>query len=117
MNNQEQDHFDDALARWAAQPPRTPADQAARQVMARLPGDQTGGLSLGSSWRLATAAVGLALLLIVGWAKLSRIPDSVPAAHDLSLPPLAEDVVLLWLDEETPLYLTVAPPATKGGSR
>jgi len=44
-------------------------------------------------------------------------PQGVSApAQEVSLPPLPDDVVLLWLDDETPLYLTVAPPATKGAS-
>jgi hypothetical protein len=114
MKRREQDAFDEALRAWAARPVRTPAERAARQIVARLPESRAVRWGFVPSWRLATAGLGLALLLAVGWATLPGFPEPKAPLHDLSLPPVPEDVVVLWLDEETPLYLTVAAPATKG---
>lgn len=116
MNERRQDPFDEAFRSWAERPSPTPADEAARRVRARLPERPQGRWLSGSRLRLATAAAGLALLLIVGWFTMPRFEAPSTLRQELSLPPLSDDVVLLWLDDETPLYLTVAPPATKGGS-
>ena len=115
MNDRSQDRFDEAFKSWAKQSPPTPGDEAARQVMARLPERRSLMWSAGSQLRLAAAAAGLALVLVVSWATLPQSPDPVALAQEVSLPPLQENVVLLWLDDQTPLYLTLAPPATKGG--
>lgn len=117
MTTRQQDRFEDALRDWAARPLDTSAEKAAREVIARLPERRTGGWAVGPSWQLGTAAAGLALLLVVGWMTLPTAPESSRLTDDLALPPIPHDVVLLWLDDETPLYLTVAPPATEGGPR
>lgn len=117
MKDPTMDRFDRALRAWADQAPQTPADEAARQVMARMPEGRLGGRFTGTQLRLGAAAAGLALLLIVGWATLPESPVPSFASVELALPPLPEDVVLLWLDNDTPLYLTVASPATEGVSR
>jgi len=117
MNHPEMDRFDEALRVWADQAPKTPSDEAARQVLARLPERRRRGWFPGSQLRLATAGAGLALLLLIGWATLPESPVPLIASEEMALPPLPDDVVLLWLDSETPLYLTVATPATKGGSQ
>jgi hypothetical protein len=117
MKDSEMDRFDEALRVWANQVPQTPADEAARQVLARLPERRRGGWLTGSQLRLATAGVVLALLLVIGWATLPQSPVPLSASEELAQPPMSEDVVLLWLDSETPLYLTVATSATKGGSQ
>lgn len=116
MNDGRQGPFDEAFRSWAERSPRIPAREAARQVVARLPARQKRERFSGNALRLAAAAAGLSLLLIVGWYTVPIPPDPSSTALDLDLPPLSEDVVLLWLDDETPLYLTVARPATKGGS-
>jgi len=116
MTDHGQDRFDEVFKSWAHRPPQTPADEAARQVMAQLPGRRAVGWFSGNPLRFATAAVGLALLLVVGWATLPKPLGQSSSIQEVTLPPLPEDVVLLWLDDETPLYLTVAPPATKGDS-
>jgi hypothetical protein len=117
MKRQEQDLFDEALRTWAARPVRTAADRAARQVLRRLPESRAARWGFGTSWRLATAGLGLALLLAVGWVTIPRVSEPMMPLNDLALPPVPEDVVVLWLDEVTPLYLTVAAPATEGGPR
>lgn len=116
MRNHNQDPFDEALKRWGGRSPRTPAEEAARRVMANVPERRSGTWFTGTGRRLATASVGLALLLVVGWMTLPHRSSPLPRSQEIALPPLSEDVVLLWLDDETPLYLTVAPPAAKGDS-
>lgn len=120
MTDKKPDRFDEAFKSWADQPPQTPADEAARQVMARLPERRSRQWFSGSWPRLASAAAGLALVLVLGWTTLNRSaelsPAVAPSTEEVALPPLSENVVLLWLDKETPLYLTVAAPATEGGS-
>ena len=119
MSDHRHHRFDEALRDWAGAEPRTPAGQAAQQVMARLPEPRSQRWHTSSWLPLASAAAGLALMLVVGWALLpgTEVPSTpVPSAAEIALPPLQENVVLLWLDDQTPLYLTVAPPATQGGS-
>lgn len=116
MTNHRQSRFDEMLHQWAQRPPETPADEAARLVMAKLQKRPARGWFWGKQLRFATAAAGLALLLVVGWVTMPDPADISVSTQEVTLPPLSEDVVLLWLDDETPLYLTVAPPATKGGS-
>ena len=119
MSDHGQHRFDEAFKDWASAEPPTPAEQAARQVMARLPERQSQRWFGGSWLPVASAAAGLALMLVVGWNLIPRaeMPEAAAVeALDLALPPLQENVVLLWLDEQTPLYLTVAPPAPEGGS-
>ena len=86
MKDPTMDRFDKALRAWADQAPQTPADEAARQVMARLPDSRLSGWLTGRQLRLATAAAGLALLLIVGWATLPESPVPSSASVELALP-------------------------------
>lgn len=116
MTNHRPSRFDEMLEKWARRPPETPADEAARQVMAQLQERPARGWFSGKQLRFATAAAGLVLLLIVGWVTMPDPADISVSTREVTLPPLSEDVVLLWLDDKTPLYLTVAPPVTKGGS-
>lgn len=115
MTEQDQNRFDEAFRDWARQPSPTAADAAARQVVARLPEGSRQPWLAGNWLRLASATAGLALMLVVAWATRPGPPDT--SSVEVMLPPLQEDVVLLWLDDQTPLYLTVAPPAAEGGSR
>jgi len=116
MTDLEQNLFDKALKSWGARPPKTPADEASRQVMEQLSERQSDSWFAGSRWRLASAALGLALVLGAGWLAILRPAGPESPAREIALPPLSEDVLLLWLDDETPLYLTVAPPAVEGDS-
>lgn len=117
MSESRQDRFDQAFKSWAERSPKTPPEDAARQVMARLPERRPYGWFSGHPLRLAAAGAGLTLLLIVGWYAMPRPPVPTSSTSVVALPPLSDDVVLLWLDHKTPLYLTVAPPATEGDSR
>lgn len=117
MTRHDEDRFDQDFRQWASRPPDTLPEEAARRVLARLSEGPIRGWVWQRPIRLASATVGLILILMVGWLSGPR-RSQVPSATDggINLPPLPDDVVLLWLDDETPLYLTVAPPATKGDS-
>lgn len=116
MSDHRQDRFDETFRHWAGRPPSTPPQVAARQVMGRLSEPRGQRWSMGGWLPAASAAAALALVLVVGWATLPAGPEPSSPDRETLLPPLDENVVLLWLDDRTPLYLTVAPPATEGGT-
>ena len=116
MSDPEREHFDKAFKSWAGQPPVTPPDRAARQVLAGIAERRQQSWLPGHWLPAASAAAALMLVLVIGWVTLPNATAPRVDARPVHLPPLEENVVLLWLDDQTPLYLTVAPPATKGGS-
>lgn len=117
MSEKRRDSFERAFKSWAERPPATPPDQAAARVVSRLPERKGRFWLVGSQLRFAATAAALMIALVVGWVTLRpEPPAAIPATSEVVLPPLEENVVLLWLDEQTPLYLTVAAPAAKGGS-
>lgn len=127
--------------RWARRPPRTSPETAAHRVLARLaepdpqPGWQpAGGWTSRSARRLVAAALALAAvgiwLLTAGPPWPLPAPDTDPGPGTESdespsaavrsvevpeAPTMAEGVVLMWLDAETPLYMTLAPPGRAAG--
>ena len=117
MSEERDNGFEQAFRRWAERPPETPPEEAAARVVTQLSERRGGFLFADSRLRFAAAGATLMVVVVVGWMALqSEPPASTPSAAEVALPPLEDHVVLLWLDEQTPLYLTVAPPATKGGS-
>lgn len=109
--------FEERWRRWAERPPRTPPETAARQVLTRLdrPEETSRRAALRPGWRLAAAAV-LALAVLGLWLVTAGPPSAVPPSDTASdaptesTPVMADGVVLMWLDAETPLYMTFAPP-------
>lgn len=98
---------------WLAQadrPPRLAPPDAARQVLARLDHESSSRHRPAMLWTAAAAAVAA---LAVGWwlqpTEPQHIAAHAPAASAAVPVPLDEGVVLLWLDAETPLYLTLEP--------
>ncbi len=116
MSQSPMERFEDAWKAWARRGPRTAATDAARRLRARLdaaaldaaPGPVRLGPARG--W-LAAAAV--ALLAAGAWLASwppAPAPDA-PAGFGITEPqPLAPGVALIWLDAETPLYMTLTPP-------
>lgn len=109
-NDRDPDRFDDALREWARRPPRATAPVAARRVTARLgPSDRSAGRAAVWVPRLA-AACGLALVVASGallWRNAPPPPAPSPAAD--APPVLPENVVVFWLDPDTPVYFVVRP--------
>jgi hypothetical protein len=108
--------FDRALREWGRRPPRIPAGTAATRLEARLGRRE----SRFRRWRLAaTAATVLGILGGMWLISLdgSRAPEPVdaPAAPSPSVPPLGDNVVLWWLDAETPVYFVIEAPDSGEG--
>jgi hypothetical protein len=103
--------FDEAFRRWAQRPPSTAPEVAATRVVARL-GRRTG---VALRWRLALAGalllgIPLALWLIPRNGEALPPAMPAPAATVMSSLPLDDNVVLSWLDPETPVYFVMSPP-------
>ncbi|MEM8994265.1 MAG: hypothetical protein AAGF23_05680 [Acidobacteriota bacterium] len=113
MKREPMDRFDDALKAWAGKPPRRTPRDAARDVLRRLPDGPRRRPSPPRrrvwAWTGANVAAAAALVAIVGLRFApAPYPTSVASApRALEAPPLPEDVILMWLDSETPLYLSV----------
>lgn len=111
-NDQEMDRFEQEFRRWGKRPPLTPPDVAGRRIAARLKPVRT----VLPIWRMAAAAAAVVLLVCGTWAGLKftggsashSVPDAA-AAHSTEFvpPPLDENVVLWWLDDETPVYFVL----------
>lgn len=106
--------FENRWKSWAERPPRTSPEAAARQVLARLDeGERPTLPRVGlphMRWLAAAAAVLLAMAVGL------FAPSSPPArTAEVAAPPLDDGVVLIWLDSETPLYMSFAPPPAEEG--
>jgi len=104
--------FEEAWKRRSAQPPRqSPADAAAavafriRQRPARHR----------PNWYLAAAAAVLLALvgIMVVWRPVRTTTQPQPESQQASLP-LGKGEVLIWIDEQTPLYMTFQIPEEEG---
>jgi hypothetical protein len=121
VNNDPENHeqrerrFDGALRRWGGRDPRTRPEAAATRVLAHLPS---------SAWRfvhrraLAVAAVAVLALIGLGWLALRNggVPPSLPMTSQVAamhIPTLDDNVVLWWVDPETPVYFVLTPPDRK----
>jgi len=114
-----------AWKRRLERPPALPPQAAAARVRARL--DARTRQPRLRRWQLATAgAVTAAALLVAVFLVPSRGPGHDGAGGEPRLAASAgvvatgatpsEGEVLLWLDSETPLYLTLAPPPQDRGT-
>ena len=104
--------FEQAWKRWATQPPRqSPADAAA--VIASRIRQQPAGRR--PNWYLAAAAAVLFALVgtVVVWRPVRTAPQPQPESQQASLP-LKKGEVLIWIDEQTPLYMTFQAPEEEG---
>lgn len=113
-NNRGMERFEREFRRWGARSPLTPPDEAGRRVAARLKPVRT-GLPV---WRMAAAAATVVLMVCGTWAGLQLTGGSPPhgrpnqlsvSADEFTPPPLDENVVLWWLDDETPVYFVLGP--------
>ncbi len=105
------DDFDAALRRWGGRPPATPPATAADAVAARL---ETSRRAAPVRRWLAAAALAAVLgaLAVLWWAHgRSRAADGIVA----QLPPLEENVMVFYLDPDTPVYFVLPPADPQGG--
>ena len=105
-----EDRFEEAYREWLSRPPGLSPAQAAGRVSERL---HTRGRA--RSWMAAAAASLLAgaIGISIWWttARVATAPIATPA-------PLGSGEVLMWLDDQTPLYMTFQSEAEpKGGEK
>jgi hypothetical protein len=117
--------FDEAFRQWGRRPPRTAPEVASTRIVAHL-GSRTGRAL---RWRLAVAVamllgIPLALWLVTRNGEqlptTSSTPNAIaalptPASQSAAMasPPLEGNVVLSWLDPETPVYFMLSPPDSR----
>ena len=105
--------FAEAWKNWAGKPPQKSPAAASAEVMAgirRRASEHPWGRSL---------AAAAALLLAVGaaglWQPWRKTPVTRPAGLE-EMVPMGKGEVLIWLDEQTPLYMTFQAPAEEQGN-
>ena len=99
--------FEDGWRAWLGRPTRVAPGHAAARVRAEL------GSAPRRRWtgRVAAVAAVLAVLLTVVVFLERRATGPRPAVR-----PAAEGVVVMWLDEDTPLYMNLEPLPMKGSN-
>jgi hypothetical protein len=115
--NEDDPDLDQELRRLASRPPRTAPGDAARQVLARIPPSKPRPPLVIYAYVGAVLAV---VALVAFRLNVDRVAEqpAPPAAsvQTVALAPLPDNVVLWWIDPDTPVYFAVAPPdAEQGG--
>jgi hypothetical protein len=108
------EEFESALKSWAERPPRRSPAEAGRRVVEAAGRRRRRRRTIQTL--LATAAL-LVIALTLGVRREAPVPEATPeAAPPLAPAPLGAGQALIWLDAETPLYMTFeAPPPAPGG--
>jgi len=107
------DEFEGALVAWAERPPRRSPEEAGRRVVEAARQRQRRSRAVRAL--LATAAL-VVLALTLGLPREGPVPGgSPPEAPPLASAPLGAGQALIWLDAETPLYMTFEAPGTAPG--
>jgi len=103
-----EDRFIEAWKQWAQRPPTQSAVEAAATVSSRLPLRRQPR----SWWPLAAAAaLAATVALSIYWSTFVRqVTPPGPAINLQEAAPMGNGEVLIWLDEQTPLYMTFQPP-------
>jgi hypothetical protein len=106
------EEFEGAWKEWAERPARRSSEEAGRRVLEAARRRQRRHRTVRTL--LATAAL---LVIAVTLGVRRQGPEPAPAAEPpLASAPLGPGQALIWLDAETPLYMTFeAPEAAPGG--
>jgi hypothetical protein len=109
------EEFEGALKEWAERPARRSPEEAGRRVLEAARRRQRRRRTVRTL--LATAAL-LVIAVTLGVRRQGPVPEATPEAP----PPLASASLeagqaLIWLDAETPLYMTFEAPETAPGDR
>lgn len=99
--------FLDAWEKWAGRKTRLSPAAAAGRIQSRLtkPQRHFRWVYAAAAAALICASAGLTYLWVI-----SQAPVSGPASISQQIAPLGEGEVLMWLDEQTPLYMNFQPP-------
>jgi peptidoglycan/LPS O-acetylase OafA/YrhL len=108
------EEFEGAWKAWAERPARRSPEEAGRRVVAATRRRRRRSRAIRAL--LATAAL-IVVAVAVGVRSERPVPEATPAvAPPLAPMPLGPGQALIWLDEDTPLYMTFeAPEAAPGG--
>jgi len=108
--------FEAAFRAWARRAPVTPADVAAKRVGARI--DASSRHAPGPAVWVQRLAVACGLVLVVASGVLlwrNGTPPPIPSPAVEVPPMLPDNVVIFWLDAETPVYFIVKPVSDDPG--
>jgi len=109
-----EDRFIEAWRHWARRPPTRSPAEAAAAVSRRLPLRRQRRYWWGLA---AAAALTVTVALAVYWSISVRRASPPGATINLQeTTPLGNGEVLIWLDEQTPLYMTFQPPENRPAS-
>lgn len=115
--NEEERRFVLAWSSWLDRPVRSSPEAAAARVARLLRQSRP---RRRPAWVLGTAGVSLAVLAMLvlilprrTGMELSAPPIAKPAAVE----PVQPGEVLIWIDDETPLYMHFQPPDARGGNK
>ncbi len=101
--------FEQAWKEWVQRPPETSAATAAERVVAAA---RASRVRRRPRWIMAAAAA--AALVVAGFtAHFALRWQTEPVSTAMVAPavaPLGSGEVLIWLDDDTPLYMTFQPP-------
>lgn len=112
--------FERAFERWAAGPVRTAAGDGARRVTDRLPVRDSHPLGAALATRIAVF-VGAAVVVGVAWRSVlppsATAPPVATVATRHAAPPLPANVMVFWIDKDTPVYFVTRPFEPEEASR
>jgi hypothetical protein len=108
------EEFERAWKAWAERPARRSPVEAGRRVVEAGRRRRRRGRAIRAL--LATAALVVIALSLGVWRERPAPEATPPATPPLAPAPLAAGQALIWLDGDTPLYMTFeAPEAAPGG--
>jgi len=118
MRNDNEARFEREWREWLNRPVRRSPEAAGAQVSELVRTRLRRGRPVWASFATAAAAVAVLAGTVIFFPR--RIPTDVPSG--ISRPgavsePAQPGEVLIWLDEDTPLYMHFLPPAIEGGSK
>ncbi len=109
------EEFERALKSWAERPARRSPEEAGRRA---VEGAQQRQRRIRSVRTLLATAALLAIAVTLGIQRQGPVPQATPPAASpapVAPPPLGAGQALIWLDAETPLYMTFEAPGTAPG--
>ena len=133
MAREPMQRFDRSFRAWADRSPEMSAEEAAGQFLDRLSerdSQRSRADHAHPGWHWANAIVAVALVTVISLRfdiglqpadpaastdSSDSTNDSASASAPLEPRPLPDGVVVMWLDSETPLYLTMNAPEVDHG--
>ena len=110
-----EEQFAQAWKQWLDRPAKKEPRQAAAEISAVLQERPRASRPL---WLPVFAAAALALVVAVSVFWRSPRRAAVPAmVATQTVSPANDDEVVMWLDADTPLYMTFQSPASTGGKQ